>query len=69
MKTSNIEVVSLYDLMVRFRGNQAKAARELGINRGTIRNHHRNGKAHDTLFQVLRNSNGEPFDFILINSH
>lgn len=69
MRTTNIEVVSLYDLMVVFRGNQALAARELGINRGTIRNHHRTGKARDTLFKVIRGGDGQPIDYQLINSH
>lgn len=67
IKTDTVETTTLHELMVWYRGNQAKAARSINMNRGTLRNHLTTGKAKSILLEVHRDGTGEIYDFTLIN--
>jgi len=54
LKTKKIEVVSYYEAMVFYRGNQTQAAEGLGVNRGTLSR--RIAAKDDAVLQVLRDA-------------
>lgn len=54
LKTKKIEVISYYEAMVFYRGNQTQAAECLGVNRGTLRR--RIDAKGEAVLQVLRDA-------------
>lgn len=59
-----IQVCTIKDALVVYRGNQSKLASDLGINRGTLRTYIKNGAEH--LLQV-HTKEGQVTGFKLIN--
>lgn len=68
IKTSTIEVATMHDALVWFRGNQTAMANHLGVERGTIRKKLGDGKAKQTLLAVQRH-NQTIIGFELINRY
>lgn len=65
IKTEKIEVTTLREAMVFFRGNQSQAAIKLTVSRGTLRKHLNNGGK--LLVKVNRDEFGEIASLELIN--
>ena len=65
IKTEKIEVTTLHEAMIFFRGNQSQAAIKLAVNRGTLRKYLNNGGKH--LVKVHRGELGEIASLELIN--
>ena len=66
--TSSVEVATMYDALVWFRGNQSAMSRHLGIERGTIRKRINTGTAKNILLKVIRDGD-TVVGFELINRY
>lgn len=67
MKTQQIEVATVYEAMVFFRGNQTKASQLLGINRATLTRYLKPENRDKYLVQVIRNDAGHIETLDMIN--
>ncbi|NAX44824.1 MULTISPECIES: hypothetical protein [unclassified Vibrio] len=65
IKTEKIEVTTLHEAMIFFRGNQSQAAIKLAVNRGTLRKYLSNGGKQ--LVRVHRDEFSEIASLELIN--
>ena len=54
MKTSIIEVTTIWEAMVFFRGNITKASKHLGIDRVTLRGYLKPENRHKILVRLIR---------------
>ena len=67
MKTQQIEVATVYEAMVFFRGNQTKASQLLGINRATLTRYLTPENRDKYLVRVIRNDAGHIETLDMIN--
>lgn len=65
LKTKWVEVISLHEMMVYYRGNISMAARDLGINRASLRKYLESDE--ERLAKVIRNDDSSINKFELIN--